>query len=366
MVRFDTVPAAPKKDLVTFIDNSSISLFYLPVVKSILAEWMQKTQHDCHLTDCLTFNLGVKNMLFGDNPQENAQKIREVLHSDAVDEVNMSEPFYTLNAYLDSKIERSVLTRTTVIFVTFSSKTTPNPEFGDHLRGFLRRVQYMPVDVHVIGFGELQPASLWNMLTGLGSLSGSYQACMLEFTPEKIIMDRDADKDVEKIVAKHRADMEREFRTSLSTLDQFVRSADAFAYVGGDPSTLRRVAAVNGMSRCIMPRSNTVHAGWGVEAPMYTPENTPWEGETVRRVVLLSVKLVLNGLEKYTKDGKVKHVLENLLRNKRGYAYYGLKDEGVNALLRRFETLLMGQLAGGDPKNTEFAQAVTRCTRLLA
>lgn len=360
-VRFDALPECPRKDLLVFLDNSSISVFYLPVVKTLLAEWIEKRQPDCHLTDGLTFNLGVKNLLFSGTPSENAAKIRGVLHSDSVDEINLTEPFYTVNAYLDSKLERDVRTRTTIVFVTFSSKTSPNPEFGHYLREFLRRVQHMPVDVHVIGFGGLQPASLLNMLTGLGSLSGTYQACLTEFEPEKILMDRDADKDVEKTVAKWRPDMEREFRASLSTLDSALARSDVFGYVG-----MRRVAIVDGVSRCIMPKSDTVCAGFTPESPEYTPDVFPWEGDTVRRVVLLSVRLVLNSLDRYTKEGKAKRVLENLLRAKKGYTYYGLRDEAVNALLRKFETMLMTALSGSEPKNTEFALLVTRCTRLLA
>jgi hypothetical protein len=407
----------PKKDLVIFLDNSRSSQYYLPFVRPAVVKFLKEESPRCNLVDVLTFNTGVSNLLFNDGVKD-AEKVNSVLWSEE-EAIDPAEIFLTLNHYIDSKLERNVTTRTTIIIITFAMTVQPGGELLSLLSMFNRKAGMLPVDVHVVGFGGHQPASMLNLLSLSGSTQGSYQGCCLDFEPEKLTMEmqlqmkREKHGDInsenstaDKIVKKFRKSISEECVKALDVVSRYISMADCIYRVGNDEKSL-----IPMMAKCvdeydivnvvllsgerIIVKMDVVGtgdagtgdagtgdagtgdagtgdaesgaAGTGREAVSVIPAPVSFSDAFLRHYVLSSVRVIVNNIEKYSQNAKFKDILKNLLANKKNGVYYQMANDGeFQSCLRALESLILTQIAGEDLKTVDYASLATQCARLLS
>lgn len=404
-----------KKDLAIFIDNSKLSQYYLPTLKPIICDFIRREQPRSFLTDVLTINCGIKNLVCDEDVEANCQRVSSVLYTDKYEEFSPAEMFHTLNAYLDSKLERNTTTRTSIVLVTFAAKATPSVDLIKNINEFRRKTQLLPVDLHVVSFGAAQPASVGNLLAGLGSLYGSYQACALNFDPEKLSLEAamrqrsgnappsiaapqlepptetDEDRErrarkikkdkkktvtieptdpIEKLVYRHKENIHRDGTQSFDVISKYLSTADDACKIGNDSSRLltmpMHVREDRFTTQVVLPSVENVVVEIGTNTYGRSAEKTTLDEAGLRFVVAVSARGVLNNFDKFTRDKRTKEILANLVRNKKDGFYYGWRhDDDFHRCLVLLEQLLVTQLGGGQPEMKTFAEAATLCSRLL-
>lgn len=405
-----------KKDLAIFVDNSKLAQYYLPTLKPIICDFIRREQPRSFLTDALTINCGIKNLLFDEDLEENCKRLSSMLYTDKYEEFSPAEMFHTLNAYLDSKLERNVTTRTAIVLITFATKATPSMELIQKINEFRRKTQLMPVDIHVVSFGAAQPTSVCNLLAGLGSLYGSYQACALGFDPERLSLEaamrqrsnnappsvpapqieppteteedrerraRKAKKDkkkttiaeptdpIEKIVHKYKETIAVDAVKSLDVVSRYLSTADDACKIGNDSRKLLTMPMCaredRFVTQVVLPSIDPVLIEVGTNTYGQNAKQTTFDDAGLRFVVTVSARGVLNNFDKFARDGRIKAILANLVSHKKDGFYYGWKqDDDFHRCLVALEGLLVTQLGGGQPDAKTFAQAATLCSRLLA
>lgn len=358
-----------KKDVLIFIDNSKSAQFYLPTVKPLIAEFVRTITPDTSMVDAFSINTGVKNLLLEGNIEHDVSMINEMMYTEMQDEINPAEMFFTVNRFLEGKIEHSVGSRTTIVLFTFATNLMPNTEFPTISAEFNKLAQYTPVDLHVIGYGGFSKTTFLNMIAGLGSLTGSYQACVTDYEPERM------KKEEPERIEEHKDDIRNDTAASLETLTKYLARSDPLYKVGLNSARMMNLSTVRtgdvDTGFVVLPDSSIVVVEHGTNTYGVNVVVVDLRPRDFKYAILMSIKGVLANFDRYGTEKKLEALFKTLMSHKDKGAFYTkfvpdiARDGRLQSALQLLASLLIEQISGGGANGREFARVATRCSRML-
>jgi hypothetical protein len=365
------VQAIAKRDVLIFIDSTKSAQHYLPVVKPLIAEFVRKITPTSAMVDAFSLNTGVKNLLFNGDADHDGKMIDEMMYPESTDELNPTEMFFTASRFLEAKMEYSATSRTTLVLFAFASSLMANPDFQRQSAEFNKLSQYLPVDVHVVSYGGFTKPTFFNMVSGLGSLTGSYQACVTDLETERLA------REEPDTLAEHADDIRRDTNSSIETLCRYLQYSDALYKVGLYSSRMLNMSccrdvAGNVTGRIVLPNSVSAtveHHSTSSEVELKSAELAVAD---LKYALVMSIRGVLANFDRYGTEKKLEALFKTLIANKgKGGFYTALnaelaRDGSLQTALQSLSTLLIEQVSGEGANSRAFAQLATRCSRMLA
>jgi hypothetical protein len=261
----------------------------------------------------------------------------------------------------------------------------PNAMLSGQVREFTRMCGMMPIDLHVVACGGLHPVQTCNLFSNLGSMTSTYQACALDFEPEKLRAELEKDAKNRKVdpnkpemfktpdekVAEEAAAFEKviaeDLERSFSVLTKCSTNVDFSVKVGHDSSRLLNMTLdASWTGRVVLPGDGLVVVERGTNTGGLNPTRAVISESDLKHVIALSIRAVINNFERYATEGKLRAVLKNLLANKsKSAVYYDLiSEEGLQSLCRLLEGALVSRLSNKAVTPKEYAVLATRASRL--
>ncbi len=368
-----SIPAqtVAKRDVLIFIDSTKSAQYYLPVVKPLISEFVRKITPTSAMVDAFSLNTGVKNLLFNGDADHDGKMIDEMMYTEITDELNTTEMFFTASRFLETKMEYSATSRTTLILFAFASSLTANPDFQRQSAEFNKLAQYLPVDVHIVSYGGFTKPTFFNTLASLGSLTGSYQACVTDLETERLA------REEPDILNEHADDIRRDTDSSIETLCRYLQYSDVLYKVGLNSSCMlnlsrcRKIDVVD-TGRIVLPSSATATVEYHSTSSDVELKVAELTAADLKYALVMSIRGVLANFDRYGTEKKLEALFKTLISNKGKGGFYTsinaelARDGSLQTALQSLSTLLIEQISGEGANARAFAQLATRCSRMLA